>query len=287
MGATCIAGILGTLALVEDGAEIMARMARTMEGAVEERRRWIYQQKVTARLVRTDGQWARHEKRVYTVTPGRERTEKTLVSLEGEHRKNRSETHRYAEAGYRSGGVDIDGELIEDLIKDLTVNQKSRDGIPHSLFPFATRDLPRYKFTWLDTREIDGRQAHRIAFQPASRSNCVSNGEEEGDRRCRAVWKGEALVDAGEYHPVRIYTDLAVKVPWGVRAFLGTNVRQAGFSVNYKRVAPGVWFPASYGTEFRIDVLFGYKRVITLALDSSEFRRAAAESDIRFTEPLP
>jgi hypothetical protein len=60
------------------------------------------------------------------------------------------------------------------------------------------------------------------------------------------------------------------------------SLRQTGFAVSYARVAPNVWFPATYGTEFRLDVLFGYKRVITLALDSSDFQRTDAKSEIRF-----
>jgi hypothetical protein len=119
--------------------------------------------------------------------------------------------------------------------------------------------------------------AHRIGFVPKQKKDCDGN-----------CWKGEALVDAEEFQPVRVYTDLDFKMPWAVKAFLGTNVRQIGFNVTYQRVAPNVWFPLSYGTEFRIDVLWGYKRVITLALDSSGFQRGEAESAITYqTELVP
>ena len=78
-------------------------------------------------------------------------------------------------------------------------------------------------------------------------------------------------------------------MPWGVKVFLGTNLRQTGFSVSYVRVDSGVWFPATYGTEFRLDLLFGYHRVITLAMDSNDFRKTGAESEITFqpAAPLP
>jgi hypothetical protein len=69
-----------------------------------------------------------------------------------------------------------------------------------------------------------------------------------------------------------------------VRIFLGTNVEQLGFSVSYIRVAPGVWFPLKYGTEFRFSVLFGFKRVVTLALDSSGFLKTEATSVVSFEE---
>ena len=49
--------------------------------------------------------------------------------------------------------------------------------------------------------------------------------------------------------------------PLLVRVVPGGNIRQTGFAVSYQRVAENVWFPVSYGSEFRLDVLFGYKRV--------------------------
>lgn len=84
-----------------------------------------------------------------------------------------------------------------------------------------------------------------------------------------------------------ISTDLTFKMPWGVKVFLGTDIRQTGFSVSCTRAAPGVWFPSSYGTEFRRDVLFGYKRVISTAMDSSGFRRAHAESRVTYDSDEP
>ena len=78
---------------------------------------------------------------------------------------------------------------------------------------------------------------------------------------------------------------MAKGVPWGVRLFLGINIRQLGFSVTYQRAGEGAWFPASYGTEFRITVLWGYKRTITLAMDNTEFRKTDSSSTIQFDGP--
>ena len=44
------------------------------------------------------------------------------------------------------------------------------------------------------------------------------------------------------------------------------------------------WFPATYGTEFKLNVLFFYKRTIALSLESSDFRRATADTTIEFTQ---
>ena len=83
-------------------------------------------------------------------------------------------------------------------------------------------------------------------------------------------------------HPLQIETRLVPRIPFAVRTFLGTNLKQTGFTVTYTRVAPGVWFPATYGTEFRLDVLVAYKRVITMSMESSDFRRVAADSTVSF-----
>ena len=93
---------------------------------------------------------------------------------------------------------------------------------------------------------------------------------------------GEALIDAEDLHPVSIQTKLNFKMPFVVRAMMGTNLKQTGFSLTYARVSPGVWFPATYGTEMRLDVLFAYKRVITMSMESFDFKKAGAESSITF-----
>jgi len=273
----------GLLIVAEDPNEIMRRMAASIESSVEARRQYVYKQKVRARLLRPNGRVARQESREYTVAPGPEITEKTLVSLAGEYHKSKTDIIKYDKPGFEKGGIDIDGDVMRDLVDDLVDDKKSRDGIPHDLFPISTKDLTAYTFTFQEETVEKGRKTYRIAFQPARKSTCVSIGGEDdcGDSK---PWKGEVLVDAEEFQPVRIYTDLAFKMPWGVKVFLGTNIRQVGFSVAYARLAPNVWFPVSYGTEFKLDVLFGYHRVITLALDSSEFRRGEAKSEIRFAE---
>ncbi len=71
-------------------------------------------------------------------------------------------------------------------------------------------------------------------------------------------------------------------MPLAVKLVLGTNIRQLGFSVSYIRVAEGVWFPASYGTEFRLDLFWGYKRTITMSLESSGFKKTDAASKIEY-----
>lgn len=268
-----------------DAAEIMARMAANMESAMDARRQYVYQQSVRARLLKTNGDRAREERREYTATPGPERTEKKLESLAGEYWKSKKEVIRYDQPGFKKDGLDLDGEIMEDLIEDLVNSKKSRDGIPHAMFPLRSPDLSRYKFAYVAAAEVQGRAAHRIAFEPAvTNSRCLNLGDED-EGECATSWKGEAWVDAEELQPVRLFTDSTFKMPRAVKMFLGTNLQQVGFSVTYTRVAPGVWFPASYGSEFRFDLLFRYNRVITLAMESKEFRKTGAESTVKFDVP--
>ncbi|MEZ5355783.1 MAG: hypothetical protein R2762_24375 [Bryobacteraceae bacterium] len=262
----------------QDPGEVMRRMAENVERGAAERVRWVYEQKVRASLVRSSGEISRWEKREYAVTPGAEKTEKELTAFEGEYRQGRK-MYPYTEPGHKYKDSDIDGELIDDLVKDLVNDKKSRDGIPHSLFPLRTKDLALYRFAAAGEGEHEGRRFWKIAFEPAEKRGLFVDSDEDGPVR---PWKGEAWVDAEEYQPVRIVTDLAYKIPWAVRTFLGTNLQQTGFSVTYQRVAPNVWFPVSYGTEFKVSVVFFYKRTIALGMESTDFRRAEANSRIEF-----
>lgn len=92
-------------------------------------------------------------------------------------------------------------------------------------------------------------------------------------------------VDAEDNQPVRVDTQLAKDIPWGVRVFMGIDVHQLGFSLTYERVADGVWFPATYGTEFQIKVFWGYKRTITMSMENTDFHKTDAQSTIQFETP--
>jgi hypothetical protein len=78
-----------------------------------------------------------------------------------------------------------------------------------------------------------GRRTYRIAFEPskAARDKCIHIGKDSEDDCINAQWMGEAWIDAAELQPVRIDTHLAFKIPWAVRTFLGTNLKQAGFAI--------------------------------------------------------
>jgi hypothetical protein len=158
----------------------------------------------------------------------------------------------------RTKGSEADRELIQELTDELVDAKGTRDGIPGELFPLRSEDLEYYKFALKGDADVRGRKSWDIVFEPADRKDlCIHLGEADGEGPCHQ-WKGEAWIDAEDYQPARINTQMAKGVPWGVRVFLGTNVRQLGFSINYQRVAGNVWFPATYGTEF------SHRRVVGL-----------------------
>jgi hypothetical protein len=272
--------LMGTIAVADDdAAAIMTKVAANVEKSTDARRQYVYKQSVISNLVRSNGKIARKENREYQVFPTETGSEKKLVSLEGQVRRGKQSTN-YTEAGFKDKDLDIDGDLMRDLINDLVDDKKSRDGIPPSLFPLSTKDLPGYRFTSNGEVAYQGRRTFRILFEPALKRHCITIG---ADDDCDGLsWKGEAWIDAEELQPVRIQTQQAFQVPLGVKLFLGTNVRQSGFAITYQRVAENVWFPVSYGTEFRLNVLWGYKRTVTLSLGSSDFQKAIAASKIEY-----
>jgi hypothetical protein len=269
-------------AVPEDAAAIMSKVAANVEKAADARRLFVYHQLVRSSLVRGNGQVARREKRDFSVFPGDKGTEKKLLSFHGEYRKGKQMVE-YSEPGYKYKGVDIDGELITELTDSLVNDKNSRDGIPPSLFPLSTKNLLFYKFTMKGRTRLRGRDAYQLGFEPVRKKGCISIGTD--DECDEPEWMGDAWIDVAELQPLQILTQLAVSVPWGVRTFLGTNVRQTGFSITYVRAAENVWFPATYGSEFRLNVLWGYKRTITLSMESNGFQKTNAESKIEYQLP--
>ena len=121
-----------------------------------------------------------------------------------------------------------------------------------------------------------------ILFEPADMHGlCVHVGGDE-ENTCHQ-WKGETWIDAEDYQPVKIETQLAKKIPRAVQVLTGINVRQYGFSINYERVAER--FPVSYGTEYGLTVFWGYKRKIALAMENNDFRKTGASSIIHYDLP--
>lgn len=252
---------------------IMTEVGIHQDCAIAARKSFLYRQKLLLRMHRGNGKPAREERREYTVTPLESGFQKELTSFHGKYMAGGKEVS-YDKPGYQYKGTDVDGQVLDEMANDFASDKDSRDGLARNMFPLTTAEQRPYHFWLKDTETYRGRKMYRIAFEPRERSS-----EFDGDS---GPWKGEALVDAEEYQPVMIETNLASKFPFLVKTLLGTNIQGLGFSVTYQKFAPGVWFPVTYGGEFRVKVLFFYTRNISVNLENTGFQRTNVESTIEF-----
>lgn len=252
--------------------EIMARVAANQERSQAARSSIVYQQKVLVRVLRGGGKVAREEEHHFTVAPTPDGATKTRTHFRGSVR-HKGELLPFGDPEFRHSEADLDAELVESLVQ--MSDSKDRDGISSEFFPLTAKRQHKYEFHLKGQERINGRDTYAIAFEP--RTQGVSDGD-------RAMWRGTVYVDRQAFQPVYLTTDFAWKVPLPIRVALGTNVRQVGFALRYEEVEDGLWFPVSYGGEFKIKLLFLYGRTATLSLENSEFRRTEVESEITFDD---
>jgi hypothetical protein len=73
---------------------------------------------------------------------------------------------------------------------------------------------------------------------------------------------------------------LSRNIPLAVRALLGTNTPGLGFTVAYAPQPDGVWFPVSFGTEFKVHVLFFFSREILIDAENRDFEKTHVNAKI-------
>lgn len=260
----CLAGAVASGQTTLTADQIMARVAANQDQAVKLRREYIYQQHVHVISRLTNGKLMREETDDYDVVPTPEGTKKELKARSGKYwAKGKYVDITVDSAG--DGNGDLTDDLSTDLAKEMT-NEKSKDGLARHLFPLTSEEQKQYVFRMIGDAEQDGRAVYRVGFEPRDKDE--------------VAWAGEALIDKEEFQPVFVFTKLARKLPLLVRGALGTNLPDVGFSVHYRRQEEGVWFPVSFGTEFRLKVLFFMKRNIVLSLDNKNFKRTHVDSKI-------
>jgi hypothetical protein len=260
--------ILPALAEEPTVDQIMARVAENQARAQDMRRAYVYNQKVLARFTRTSGKLAREERLEYLVTPTPGGIEKKLSHFEGKVQRN-GRLISYDEPGKEIKDLDIDGDLIRDMVNDMTADKDSKDGIGHDLFPLTANEQAKYVYALEGKETYRGRAVYRVSFRPKPH-------EEDAD------WKGEALIDAAECQPVVVNTKFATHIPMAVKVLLGTDIKGLGFSVSYEKFDDGLWFPVSYGGEFHIRAVFFYARNMSISMVNSGFTRAKVSSKIAY-----
>jgi hypothetical protein len=117
---------------------IMAKVALNQDRAQEMRKAFVYRQSMLIRFQRGNGKLAREEQREYTVTPLEKGYKKDLTHFTGKYEKS-GKMFEYNEPGFEYKGVDIDGELANQLVNDLADDKESRDGITNDLFALTAQ----------------------------------------------------------------------------------------------------------------------------------------------------
>jgi len=249
--------------------QIMARVAANQDQSEELRKQYVYRQHTHIVTHMPKGRLLREETADYDVTPTPDGTQKQLKLLTGRYwNKGKYETFQGEPAPEADS---LDGGLIHNFREDLS-NEKTKDGLAKDLFPLTTEGQKDYEFALLGEEVQDGRKVFHIGFRPKDKSDIS--------------WAGEAYIDAAEFEPVRVFTKLSRRIPFAVRTFLGTDVPGVGFNVVYKRQEDGVWFPATFGTEFRLHVLFFINREVSVSLENSAFERTHVESKMKVLGPV-
>jgi hypothetical protein len=249
---------------------IMARVAANQDRSEELRKQYVYRQHTHILTHKPKGgRLLREETADYDVVPTPDGTQKELKLLTGRYwSKGKYETFQGEPIPEAES---LDGSLIHDFREDLS-NEKTKDGLAKDLFPLTTEGQKDDNFTLLGQEMQEGRSVYHIGFRPKDK-NDIS-------------WAGEAYIDAAEFQPVRVFTKLSRRIPFGVRTFLGTDLPGIGFNVVYKRQEDGVWFPATFGTEFRIHALFFINRDVSVSLENSGFQHTHVESKMKVVGPV-
>ena len=263
---------LGTLANADQPSPsvdaIMARVAANQDRAEQARAEYVYQQRIHVATLRTNGKLAREETADYLVAPTPDGTKKELKHIEGRYWRKGKYLAFQGEPVPGDGWVD---SSIVQSFRDDFFNDKSKDGLGRDLFPLTSGEQKQYHFDLVGEDTAKGRRVYRVRFRPRDKSELT--------------WAGEAMIDAEEFEPLRVYTKLSRRMPFFVRTLLGTDVPGIGFNVEYKQFDAGVWFPVSFGTEFRLRAVFFINRDITVALVNSAFQRAKVQSRILDFQP--
>ena len=288
-----VAAVLPVFALNDQPAltagDIMARVAANQDRSEQLRKNYVYKQHVHVVTHKTNGKLMRDETADYDVIPGPDGTTKQLKQLTGRYLHKGKYQDFTGEP--RPDADTIDAELVRSFRDDLTESPSkrddqggahvrvdldedshSKDGIATDLFPLRTAEQKKYEFRLIGEQTFQGRSAYHISFRPKDKNDID--------------WAGEAYIDKEEFQPMLIFTKLSRRIPFAVRTFLGTDVPGIGFSVQYRRQEDGVWFPSSFGTEFRLKALYFLNRDISLSMDNRDFQRTHVDSKIEYAGPV-
>ena len=259
----------------------MARVAANQDRSEAERAHFVYVQH--ARVASRKGKTVRCEETTDSrVTPTADGSHQELLKLDGRllvKGKYILYTHlptqekpgppvvdsSHDDLTVNIGDDTSDRDLVENMRAHLT-DRKSKDGFSEGLFPLTSTKQAGYTFRLLGREPLNGRQTFHITFKPKDTSDYD--------------WKGDAYIDTETFQPVLVRTALSRNVPFAVRTLLGTSLPGLGFTIIYAPQQGGVWFPTSFGTEFKLHVLFFFNREITISAENRDFEQTHVSSTI-------
>jgi hypothetical protein len=261
---------------------IMARVAANQDKSEAERTHFLYVQH--ASVISRKGSTVRCEEITDTrITPTATGSDRQLLKLDGRLLyKHKYITYTHLPSAKNTGkaatdqddikldnDITLDRGIVEGMRNDLT-DGKSKDGIGAGLFPLTSKAQADYSFHLLGRENRNGRDVFHIVFQPKDKKDFS--------------WKGDAYIDSTAFQPVIVRTTMSRRIPFAVRTLLGTSVPGLGFTVIY---APqldshhdAVWFPVSFGTEFKIHFFFLFHREIIISAQNHNFEQTHVQSKI-------
>ena len=265
--------------------QIMARVAANQDRSEAQRAHYVYVQH--ARVLSRKGSTIRCEELTDTrITPTSTGSSQQLLTIQGRllHKgsyitydhlpdgKDAKNTPKDDDSKANLKQIDDDDNTDVDLVENIRSNLlgdkpgHSKDGINANLFPLTSKQQADYAFTLRGREPRNGRDTFHIEFHPKDKNDIG--------------WKGDAWIDTATFEPVIIRTALSRNLPLGVRVLLGTNVPGIGFTAIYAPQPDGVWFPVSFGSEFKIHILFLFTRQIVIAAENRDFEKTHVSSTI-------
>jgi len=268
-----------TLSPANTAEGIMLRVAINQDRALEMRTAFVYHQNVLVRLQRSNGKLAREENADFVVTPAAKGVSREQVAFHGKYVAHGKEI-AFDQSGFEHKSMDIDADFAKSLLDGFGNDQQSRDGVDHDCFPLTSSEQRKYQFHLDGPEDYRGTPVYKITFAPKHKPS-IWDDDDNGD------WAGEVLVDQKEFQPVLVTSHLAWRIPGWVKVIFGTNVQQLGFKVTYQKFDEGLWFPVTYGGEFKLKAVFFYSRRVGLSMQNSGFQRADVASKITFDSGVP
>jgi len=281
---------LSVAASAQTADQIMARVAVNQDASLQARTHYIYVQHAHVRSLK--GNTVRCDETTDArIVPTEKGYKQVLLKLDGRvlHKgKYIAYTERDVQAAAKdakstekdSDDIHViladkdddstDMDLVENMRDNLTKDPKAKDGMSAGLFPLTTDEQKDYIYTLVGREPMNGRETFHVRFQPKDKDDFG--------------WKGDAWIDAEAYQPVLVRTALSRNIPFAVRTLLGTSLPGLGFSVTYEPEPGGVkdapWFPVTFGTEFKLHVLFFFNREVVIDVHNRDFEQTHVTSTL-------